>query len=292
MKTTMRYAGTNRIILRKTVFRTILLMFFSIFASGCTAAQKTAGLPVEGMDNVRAFFKKEARIIHACGLIESEGTEYTYTNSQEALHNVLDTTDRKIIEIDFKKTYDGQVICGHYWKDFEIDGVPSESELTMEQVNSARMFGKFTPLTLTHLIDTMRSNENFLVVTYCKDDWNIEIVQKIKEAAPDLQERFIIQIYSEKEYEPVKEMGFDNIIFTLYLAPDEEKTPQELIRFAGENELVGITFWDYMADDPSFYTPLREGLPDITLMVHTVNDPEEMERYYSMGIDAIYTDQL
>ena len=170
-----------------------------------------------------------------------------------------------------------------------VDGVPAEGPITSEEAGRARIFGRFTPLTLDGILEAMRQNDRFWVVTDCKDD-NEGMCRYIAENAPDLRDRFVIQIYKEAEYDAIHEMGFGNIIFTLYRAPEEEQVPKELIRFARKHELAGITFWSYKADDEEFFKPLRKGLKGMPLMVHTVNDPSEISRYYSMGVDAVYTD--
>ena len=264
-----------------------LVLCFSV--CGCSRKDAVQEVSESSTENIRTLLKEEKWIVHACGRIEADGMGFIYTNSSEALHNVLDHTKHRIIEVDFLKTTDGEVVCGHDWKDLWIDGVPAETELTMEQVKSARMFGKFTPLTLSEIIDSMRKNDRFMIVTDSKYDANIDIMKTIKETAPDLQERFIVSIFNEKEYDRVREMGYKNILFSLYMAPEEEIVPKELIRFAGEKELVGISFWADWADDPAFFAPLRKGLPDMPLMVHTVDDPYEIERYFSMGVDAVFS---
>ena len=142
---------------------------------------------------------------------------------------------------------------------------------------------------LGDLADFLRQNTDFYFVTDIKDN-NVEGCRLIAEYCPDLLDRFIVQIYHSYEYDEVRYLGFDNVIFTLYLTTKKEREIETLKYFADRNVLVGFTFWDYWADDEDFLNGISQiGVP---MYVHTVNDPTRMEQYYEKGITAIYTDLI
>ena len=100
---------------------------------------------------------------------------------------------------------------------------------------------------------------------------------------------FIIQIYHEREYDPIRAMGFRNLIYTLYRAEDEERNLWRIAHFAEMHELVGITTQKEMFQSAKHRIAMAHcGIP---FMFHTVDDEEEIEKMlqkpYVMGI---YTD--
>ena len=105
-----------------------------------------------------------------------------------------------------------------------------------------------------------------------------------------IKNQFIPQIYSEGEYSYVKDMGYENIIYTLYALDYNQKTDtEEIVRFANENKLLGITFSSELATDDYIKELKKAG---VKLSTHTVNSKSEMERLKEMGIDGIYSDYI
>lgn len=102
-------------------------------------------------------------------------------------------------------------------------------------------------------------------------------------------DRFIIQIYNESQYDAIRALGFEHILFTLYMMPWNVKTDTEyLARFARTHPLLGYTFADVLCDRAGYVEGMKKaGVP---LYVHTVNDPQRQEALFRMGISGVYTD--
>lgn len=100
-----------------------------------------------------------------------------------------------------------------------------------------------------------------------------------------------MQIYEEEQYDAVREMGFDYVIFTLYRLDWAGKTDwRALGKFADSHPLIGFTFSYELCEVEGYVDGmLKSGVP---LYIHTVNGDEEQRKYFGMGISGIYTDEV
>ncbi len=232
---------------------------------------------------------KERYVIHAGGVLyDSDGNEYTYTNTKEALLNCKQEGHR-FIELDFMKTSDGYWVCAHdddsgekWAKGYDFVNVPSLFEFCNSKYDRV-----FTPLTIDELAEFLHTNDDYYIITDVKDI-NEEACDYIRKFFPDIMNNFIIQIYHIDEYELIRDMGYKYIIYTLYRATMSELIPDNLIKAAKEHKLFAITFWYYYTDDDSFMEKMIS--TKVPLLVHTVNDKEEMREYIHKGVAGIYTD--
>ena len=245
----------------------------------------------------RKLLVENRYIIHAGGNVETDdGNVLTYTNSREALANCYETGNR-IAEFDFMLTCDDEVVCAH--NDEEDDGedlwaykvrgagFPGNPP-SLETFVNANFDGQLSTMTLDDLASFMQQHPDFYVVTDVKDD-NEEICALIRQKYPELTNNFIIQIYHPDEYDSIKALGFNYIIYTLYRASEDELSADALTEFVNGSRLCAVTFW---ADFPSQRTESFEALKEcgVPLFVHTINDPEEMRSFIDLGVSGIYTD--
>ena len=79
-----------------------------------------------------------------------------------------------------------------------------------------------------------------------KDD-NLRALKKIAEDHPETIDRIIPQIYAFEEYEPVWDMGYRNIILTLYV---KNYADEPVLGFAQSHRLFGVTMWAQRAMGP------------------------------------------
>ena len=226
-------------------------------------------------------------VVHAGGALECGNETFSYTNSYEALENLY-LYGNRISEFDFLYTSDGEIVCAHNGKETWAEGFSFREAPTLEEFLNARSFGSFTPMSLSMLAEYMEKHKDLYVVTDVKDD-NIQFCQDVRNKHPKLLSQFIIQIYHEDEYEPIKRMGFKNIIYTLYRASDDELELENLEAFLNKHDLFGVTFWESWADETSeFYNMVLT--TEVPIFVHTVNEKSEMEKMFNKGIVGIYTD--
>jgi glycerophosphoryl diester phosphodiesterase len=241
------------------------------------------------VENLRREISAQKRVVHAGGALTTQvGDEVIYTNSLDALQNMYNAGNR-FCEIDIRETSDGVLICAHGDETHLANGSDLPVDAESAAFLSERLFGEFQPMSVEMLTAFMREHPNLVIITDAQGD-NLEISQKLADSWPDLLDRFIIQIYHEREYNPIREMGFRNLIYTLYRADDEERNLWEIAHFSETHELVGVTI-----QKEQFYSMKNRiamahcGVP---FMFHTVNDGAEIEAMLKKPyVAAVYTDQ-
>ena len=224
-------------------------------------------------------------IVHAGG----QAGDDIGTNSLEAINNSF-LYGYRYIEIDFNFTSDGKLVCVHDWDtDYFRMGKPAGKVLSSEEFDNAKVLAKYTTMTAEELAQWLYQKPNTYVITDIKEN-NIAGLQYLAYNCGYIKDRIIPQIYNESEYDKVKAMGYNNIIYTLYKLNYSDKTnTSEIVRFAQSHKLYAIVFSTELAKSNYVNALKRAGTK---LMVHTVNSVSEAERMYNMGIDGISSDYL
>ncbi|HAZ95835.1 MAG TPA: hypothetical protein DCW73_00960 [Treponema sp.] len=237
--------------------------------------------------NIRDIIQNEKFIMHAGGFVaDSKGKNISYTNSRDSVENCL-KAGRRICELDFRISTDNFLVCTHEWNQVYSNGIPLDSPVSKDEFLSCKIYGEFASMDLESLKLFFAAYEDFYVVTDSKDN-NVEACRIIARDAPEFIDRFIIQIYHASEYDKIRELGFKNIIYTLYRTSQEEREISLLIDFAKSHPFVGFTYWYYFAET-YLETFSRNNIPSY---IHTVNDKNEQVKFFNLGAAAIYTDSL
>lgn len=236
----------------------------------------------------------DSLIAHAGGGIE----EQNYTNSKEAFLNSY-ASGLRTIEMDFVLTSDDKLVCCHDWgeqmcSDYEADYVYSEEEFL-----NIRIYDRYTPLSLETLMELMLEYDDVWIVTDTKD-MNAELVRKEfqimvetaeKVGAPELLDRFVVQIYDYEMYDVVEEIySFPSYVLTLYLLGGvDEESFREHCRFLRNRDIDSITMWQ------DWFRPEFREIADtygIDIYVHTVNNADKVEEMQAWGVRGFYTDYV
>lgn len=255
----------------------------------CSCAEGSpAYAPYTNTEEAAFLMENTKYIIHAAGRLGVDiGQPLDGSNSMDGLVNAYENGNR-IIELDFNFTDDGYLACIHDWYKQYSSAITDNVPLNLDEFLSCKIYDMYTPLWLGSLVDFMREHEDVYIVTDIKDR-NVDGAAAIAHICPDLKNRFIIQIYDAEEYDDIRELGFEYIIYTLYRLDWKEKTDtRALAKFAAKHPLIGYTFsWELCEVDGYVDGMKHAGVP---LFIHTVNDPSEQQAYFDMGIDGIYTD--
>jgi glycerophosphoryl diester phosphodiesterase len=219
-----------------------------------------------------------------------------------------------ILETDLALSGDGQLLIFHPKKEkAHLNKDIHLNEMTMEQIRELRyvnidndptpygiltldefleckIYRNFTPVWLGDIVDFLRENEGTYIVTDIKDD-NLAGAAAIAEFAPDLKNRFIVQIYDESEYDAIRALGFEYIVYTLYRLDWGPKVDWKALgEFSKTHPLIGFTFSYELCSVNGYVEGMQKsGTP---LYIHTVNGEEEQQPYFAMGITGIYTDDV
>jgi len=213
---------------------------------------------------------KKFRVAHAGGGLNG----LKYVNSIPAMY--LNSKYTKYIELDLQLTKDNRLVCIHdplisnkYFN--ELENEFPEKDFCYDQT----------------LIKFLKENPQIIIITDFKTD-NIAGLNFIKKNFEQFSKKFIPQIYNEHEYLPVKKLGYEKIIFTLYKVGSYSN--EKIVKIIENFDLFGLTM-----DPPR----LRSGIvkkihnKDFLIYVYTVNSYLRFLQYkIFFGADEIYTDNL
>ncbi len=222
------------------------------------------------------------RVAHAGGGLEQQ----TYNNSLEAVEHSL-ALGFRWIELDFVWTSDDHLVTFHDWKfqarrafGFALKDAPDLA--SFRRLMSEH--GTQTHMDLTQLAELMRRHPDWVLVTDVKAR-NLEALKRMVELLPDAENRVIPQIYQPDEYRAVRELGYQQVIWTLYqYAGDSAAVIAHTERMA----LVAITLSVQRAQSGLALALAQRG---IRTYVHTINDEGQWTLLRdNWGVDSIYTD--
>lgn len=237
------------------------------------------GIPSEGRF-------RPLRIAYAGGTVEGKNV----TNSFDALnHNI--NKGFTYFELDFNFTSDGQLACIHDWdNDFKRSfgflpiGLPTLKEFKHLVKNNAQ----FDMCTLDSLIPWLKENPKAKIITDVKDIRNIMALQIMAKMVPDFKNRIIPQIYYPQNYSIAKDMGYEQIIWTLYRYKGSNN---DVLKWADKfNGPFAITMPEYRAKSS---LPMLLAKKHVPTYVHTINERELANFYLSvLGVTELYTESL
>lgn len=223
------------------------------------------------------------RVAHAGGGYQG----HTYTNSLNALN--LNRDHYVLFELDFSWTTDGHLVCLHDWDVnfrhfFNLD---YQGPVSLKKfMRLAENHHTFRKCTLDNLPVWLDSNPHARIVTDIKKD-NLQALKKIADYYPEYQNRFIPQVYQPWEYYIARNLGYDDVILTLYAYHGSD---EDVLYWLPHMDLFGLAMPRYRADRG--LARMAREKTGVLSWVHTINAQEELETYLAKGVANIYTDWL
>lgn len=238
--------------------------------------------PLSHMDD--AWYQQCDLIYHAAGGIDG----LTYSNSKDALELTLDNGSR-FIEIDFRYTSDGQLVCARDWADLTASGEAP----TAEEFRDTKIYGKYSTLTAAELLDYMRFFSDLYIIIDTKESGAVQVVTDLVALCQEddaLIRRFIIQLYdfeSKAQILGAYPFADENFLFTAYKYGTGK--PAEILKNCHEQNISVITVphGSWSAETIAHFTDLG-----FVLYEHTVNRPDEARDALNRGVHGLYTDFL
>ena len=222
-------------------------------------------------------------IAHASGGING----LTYLNSLETL-NYNYGLGHRYFEVDFSWTQDGEMVLIHDWKLSynRLFGNDTQIAPTEEQFLNMKMSFNQTQLSLKQFAQWMLNHPEAILVADIKKD-NITGLSKMLETIENPYDRIIPQVYHPKNFQKIKDLGFENILFAMYntLRPTEE-----LLDFIKNNKLFAISIKPQRINFDAILNEI--GNTDTFVYALIVNDLEEFNKLKSQGVDGTVTDFL
>ncbi len=229
------------------------------------------------------WFADAPMIYHAGGEIHGS----VYTNSREAVEETL-AEGNYFIEIDLNYTSDGHLVCAHTWPDVYL----TDYQPTLEEFLNTKIQGRFTPMTAADLIQIMREHPQMYLVTDIKNEDICPPLAELVALAdedPAILDRFIVQLYTGREKNAVKEIypfKDEQFLFTLY---EWGVWEYEAAQICNEENIAVLTVMADVIPDEDV-AMLRE--LGFTVYEHTVNRADAAKRGLERGISGFYTDTL
>lgn len=258
----------------------VFLMFLFAQLSESFALEQQTAEPL-ALEQQAANYEKV--IAHGGGCYKG----YESSNSVEALQQAI-SNGYRMIELDMELSSDHRIIMLHDWDRTaqHYFGVSFEKKISQNQFMNLSVYGELEVLTFDKLAKILEKHDDIRIVTDTKGD-NMELLKKISEEYPDLVSRIIPQIYDYSQWSPAKELGYRDIIFTLYAMP--ELDTEKLASFVKENGIYAVTMPDYLAERGICKLLSDKG---IIVYVHPVSDYEGAMRYMEQGAYGVYSGAL
>ena len=217
----------------------------------------------------------------------------TYTNSVEALEENTDAFT--LFEIDLEWTSDDRLVGLHDWEECftTIFGFDVEGPLDYSTFRELKTVTGITPLDLPLIKEFLLKNPSAKIITDTKSN-NIDAIWKIARFFPDFAERFIPQVYQPDEFSQAIEIGYRDIIWTLYRycnIYDPVALVSHIRNWEDEYTIkpFAVTMPVCAAEGGIAKVMAKAGVP---VYVHTVNTCDEYVRLLGLGVVSIYTDFL
>ncbi len=234
-------------------------------------------------EKINPALQTDRLIAHGGGEIEGCDT----SNSAEALMNAADS-GYSLVEMDFNITSDGHVVLVHDWNETTEYYYQTKliEPVSLEEFKGFLSYGKFHVMELSDLIHILDMSDTFRIVTDAKTA-NLEVLTAIAEQYPAYLDRFIPQIYQYDQYQTVKDLGYKDIILTLYMM--QAPVVEEIADFYEEKGLYAITISveDYMDKIAN-----RLAGKGVKIYRHPVNSFEESNDLMEEGVYGVYTSGL
>ena len=242
------------------------------------------------------WHEKNTLVAHACGGVGP----YQLTNSPEALEENYQKGYR-VFEADMCMTADGVLVLEHDWQTYcRKTGMEYQADIfTYQDFMGEKFYDVFSPMDLPGMMELLQKHPDIYIMTDFKDAYNqnntISAYSQIVQAAQDagsleLLDRIIVQVYSQTFKTWVDSVYvFQNYVFTCYVAPEEEKEPDALVKYCLEENIPVITMpkeYDFAQWIPSAEKE------NIQIFLHTENSADEANAYIDAGISGIYTDYV
>jgi glycerophosphoryl diester phosphodiesterase len=211
----------------------------------------------------------------------------TYLNSLEALNHNYDLGIR-YFEVDFSWTSDSELVLIHDWKQSYKRLFNNTSQKAPSEIEFLQMTMNFdqTQLSLKQFSGWMKSHPDAVLITDIKRH-NIKGLKKVLKIIEDPFTRIIPQVYHPINYQRIKDLGFNDILFTMY----KTKLPfDELVHFIKNNNFFALS----IRKKNKHFTRILNAFGDSNLLIYylVVNKIDEFNKFKSMGIDGGVTDYL
>ncbi len=241
-------------------------------------------------------------ISHAGG-----GLEFGMKSNAKEAFDLSASRGFQYIEADFSQTPSGELVLIHNWDKawhnwfsglhyFPDRWTKGHLKLpeTADAFLAKDMRHGLTQMSAKDLMEWLEAHPQIRLITDIKDN-PVENLTQLRERFPETSQRLIPQIYHPDEYDAVRALGYEDIIFTAYRSklPDDD-----IIAFIDQHKIFALTIPVETVTDRVIQ---EANARDIPVWVHrgknrspytVMNTPEFATRWKARGISGLYTDYL
>lgn len=257
--------------LERVILKTVLLLFLSLVllfyvyskSFECVSVKGTADFPV-------------GRVAHAGGIGFKEGQANTRFAIQRSYAHGF-----HLIELDLLQTKDGVWVCQYGW-----EGIPPSYPFFQKNNNAT----KWPFCDLSWLFE-WREGKNVYFILDTKQGNIIDLAEKISVHLKNNEGEkkfWIPQAYNLTDYEEIRRLGFEYVIYTVYKLADKSVVIEEARKMSVDGTAftipAGVNNWQLGKDLGGMGFPI---------FYHTVNDERHLELLKDNGCASnVYTDVL
>lgn len=221
-------------------------------------------------------------IAHAGGAVNG----IRLTNSLQALDSSYSKGFR-YFELDMNWTRDHVPVLVHDWGNVNwLLGIKYSTEpQTSHDFMQGKAIRNLQFMDLDSLEEWCSQHKDATVISDIKSE-NVGLLGIIKEKYPHIYSGIIPQIYSFDQYDPVKDLGYQNILLSVCKLDAPGK---DILDFCSSHSLFGASLYD----DGINYDLLHE-LNDmgIRTFIHPVNEYNQYIKLRESGAYGVFTDYL
>ena len=218
---------------------------------------------------------------------------WIHTSSVEAMEQSY-ANGYRIFEVDLELTSDRKVVLVHDWETFShfayLRGRP-----TLDQYEHLKMRYGFRPPTLEGLQDFLKKHPKAMVILDTK--WgHYGFLKYVAVHYPDIVPQALPHIFAEKEYEPVRKLGYRNLIFACYGSPINDN---QLLNMLDRHRFFAVSApaergWSRQAQrcDGEWCLPSQLSVRGVKLILHVLNRKVELNWARRIGASGIMSDWL
>ena len=221
------------------------------------------------MSLITTSYAKPLMIAHAGGGINGQN----YSNSIEALNENY-AKGFRTFEMDFSWTADDQLVCLHDWKKRfkKVFGFKTKQPLSLNEFQKLiEDTDKLHPCTLDSLVIWLIDHRDAKIITDVKYD-NLDAIKLIIEKHPTIKSQLIPQFYQPSEYQILKNMGFEKLIWILY---QYKGSLRSVVKQVENMKLVAVSMRASQAKKRVMQQMKKNG---VNLFVYTINKENKLKK--------------
>lgn len=222
-------------------------------------------------------------IAHAGGEIDG----YQYTNSYEAVEASI-KAKVKYIEIDLIKSSDNVYIGGHEEDFNKMINNPLSNPLSLQEIHSRKLYGKYSVIDETQIVELMRKYPDWILVTDKADDF-----EHLAKAFP-CPNRMIVEVFSILNYFKALKAGIRYP--ALQISAGRRKVSLAYKKLLKELNIKAITLGEKsFLNNLEYMKELHN--QGVTILLYgnpynnIVNDSELINKYVNQYLSLVYTDK-